>query len=163
MPKFSIFSGDSNHKGDISFEQWVFEVKRVMQAYTEATLRNGLVWSLHRTMADLVWYLGLQAPMSEIINKLEHLHGTVISFNILMQYFYKMQQRMTEKVPVYVTHLEGTLNVVQQEYPAMLSMSKFQRQQRDHLFHNFHMHFCNSMCYLYDDPRILYPQLITAS
>ena len=31
VPKFSTFSGDSTQKREVSFEQWVFEVKRVMQ------------------------------------------------------------------------------------------------------------------------------------
>ena len=34
MPKLSTFSGDSTQKGDVSFEQWAFEVKRVMQSHT---------------------------------------------------------------------------------------------------------------------------------
>ena len=44
MPKFSIFSGDSTQKGEVSSEQWTFEVKNVMQSHTEMTLREGIVW-----------------------------------------------------------------------------------------------------------------------
>ena len=40
VPKFSIFSGDSTIKGEISFEQQAFGVKSVMQSHTEATLRE---------------------------------------------------------------------------------------------------------------------------
>ena len=36
--------------------------------------------------------------MSEIINKLELVYGTVASFNILMQNFHKLHQGKTEKV-----------------------------------------------------------------
>ena len=88
LPNFSIFSGDSTQKREVLFEQWAFEVKSVMQSHTEVTLREGIVWSLCRATADLVWYLGLQAPVSEIINKVEPIYGTVASFNILMQNFY---------------------------------------------------------------------------
>ena len=73
-------------------------------------------------MADLVQYLGLQAPLSEIINKLEPVYGTVVSFDISMQNFYKLQGK-TERMTVYVTQLEGALNAVQQKYPTMLSAS----------------------------------------
>ena len=66
-------------------------------------------------------------------------------------------------MPVYVTHLEGTLIAVQQEYPVMLSMSEVQKCLRNHLFHGFHKQLCNSMYYLYDAPRIMYPQLMTAA
>ena len=88
-------------------------------------------------MAELVQYLGPQAPVSEILNKLELIHGTVASFDILMQNFYKLTQGKTEKVPVYVTFLEGVLNVVQQEYPTMLSVSKVQQHLRDVSFIGF--------------------------
>ena len=86
-------------------------------------------------MADLVWYLGLHAPVSGKINKLELMYGTVASFDVLMQNFYKLQWGKIEKVPVYVTQLEGVLNAVQQEYHNMLSAGKVQKHLRDCLFH----------------------------
>ena len=49
---------------------------------------NSTVQSLHRTVADQVLYLGQQAPVSEIISKLELLYGTVASIDILMQFFF---------------------------------------------------------------------------
>ena len=41
-----------------------------------------------------------------MINKLELVYGTMASFDILMQNFYKLQGKM-EKVMLYVTQLEG--------------------------------------------------------
>ena len=106
MPNFSTLSGDSTQKGEVSFEHWTFEAKGVMHSHTEVTLREWIVWFLHGATADLVWYLGLQAPVSEIINKLELVYGTMTSFNILMQNFYKLQKGKTEEVAVYVIKLE---------------------------------------------------------
>ena len=114
-------------------------------------------------MADLVWYLGPHAPVSEILNKLELIYGTVASFDILMQNFYKLQQGKTEKVLVYVTHLEGALNAVQQESSMMLSTFKVQMHLRYCPFHGLHKHLHDSMHYLYNNPRIMYPQLMTAA
>ena len=125
-------------------------------------MRKGIVWSLHGATADLVWYLGLQAPVSDIINKLELIYGTVAFFDILMKNFYKLQQGKTEKVPTDVTHLEGALNAVQKEYPTMLSTGKVQKHLRDDVFHGLRQQLHNSMCYLYNDLRIMYPQLVTA-
>ena len=59
MPKISTFNGDPTQKRKVSFKQWVFEVKSVMQSQTEATLWEGMVQSLHGATADLVLYLGL--------------------------------------------------------------------------------------------------------
>ena len=55
------------------------------------------------------------------------------------------------------------MNAVQQEYPIMLSVSEVQKHLRDHLFHGLCKQLCNSMCYLYDEMRIMYPQLMTAT
>ena len=82
MPKFSIFSGGSTQKGEVSFQQWAFEVKSVMQSHMEVILWEGILWSLCRTMAYLVWYLDLHTPISEIMNKLELLCGILQYFNV---------------------------------------------------------------------------------
>ena len=106
-----------------------------MQSHTEATLREGIVNSLWGATADLVQYLGLHAPVSDIINKLELIYGTIASFNILVQNFYKLNQGKMEKVPVCMTQLEGEMNAVKQEYPNMLTVGKVQKHLRDCLFH----------------------------
>ena len=53
----------------------------MIQSHTEVTLQEGMVWSLHGAVANLVQHLGLQALVSEIINKLELICGTVASFD----------------------------------------------------------------------------------
>ena len=53
IPKFSTFSGDSTLKGEVSFEQWAFEVKSVKQCDTELTMREGTVWSLCAAATDI--------------------------------------------------------------------------------------------------------------
>ena len=63
MPKISTLSGDPSQKEEVSFKQWVFKVWSVMQSHTEATLQEGMVWSLCGATADLVGYLGLQEEM----------------------------------------------------------------------------------------------------
>ena len=101
--------------------------------------------------------------MAEIINKLELLYGTVTSFDILVQNIYKLLQGKMEKVTLYVAQLEGALNAIQQEYLMMLSAGEVQQHLRDNLFHGLHKHLHDSMQYLYDDMRIIYPQLVKAS
>ena len=111
-----------------------------MQSHTEAALREGIVHSLWGAMADLVQPLGQHAPVSQVINKLELMYGTIALFDILIQKFYKLHQGKMEKVPAYMTQLEGVLNAVQQEYSNMLSVGKVQKHLRDHLFHGLQKH-----------------------
>ena len=68
-----------------------------------------MVESLCGAKPDPIWYLGPQAPVSEI-NKLELFYGTLASFDISMHNFYKLPQGKTEKM----TQLEGALNAAQQ-------------------------------------------------
>ena len=53
-PKFSIFSGVTTKKGEISFEQWVFEVRGVLQSHSEAKLWEGIVCSLWEAAVNLL-------------------------------------------------------------------------------------------------------------
>ena len=109
MPKCGTFSVESTKKKEVSFEQWAFEVKNVMKSHTVATLREGLVWSLYGVAADLVSYLGSQAPVSEIIDKLELVCSTMASFDILMQNVYKLLQGKTKKWQyIYIPIVGGT-------------------------------------------------------
>ena len=45
----------------------------------------------------------------------------------------------------------------------MLSISEVQKHLRDHLFHGHLKQLCDSMFNLYDDRRIMHPQLVTAA
>ena len=53
-PKFNILSSKSVQKEEVSFDQWVFEVRSVLKKHSEATLWEGIICSLHGVMADLV-------------------------------------------------------------------------------------------------------------
>ena len=63
------------------------KLKSVIQSNIEVTLREGIVQSLFGAKANLVWYLGWHAPVS---NKLELIYGTMASFDILLQNVYKL-------------------------------------------------------------------------
>ena len=76
------------------------------------------------------------APVAQMVDKVELMYGIVASFNILMKYFYRLQQSKTERVPAYVIHLEGVLNVIQKDFPYMLSLAEVQNHLCDQLFHH---------------------------
>ena len=67
--------------------------------------------SLKGAAADMACYMGPTASVSKILEKLSVIFGTVASFDMLMQNFYKISQG-NEKMPSFVTKLEGTLNQI---------------------------------------------------
>ena len=52
---------------------------------------------------------------------------------------------------------------LQQEYLTILSANEVQQHLWDRLFHGLHKKLRDSMHYLYDDVRIIYPQAVTAA
>ena len=68
--------------------------------------------SLKGAAADMAQYMGPTASVSNILENLLVIFGTVASFDILMQNFYKITQGGNEKVPSFATRLEGTLNQI---------------------------------------------------
>ena len=57
-----------------------------------------IVWSeenfrsLKAAVADIVQYIGPWATVTDIIMKMDSVDGTLASFNVLMQAFYRLQQ-----------------------------------------------------------------------
>ena len=121
----------------------MFKVRSVPSNHPKATLQKSIICSLHSTAVYLVYYLGPNAPVSQMVNKL----GLMC---ILMQNFYRLQQVKTKLVHAYVTHLEGSLYNLQKDHPHLLSQTDICN----------HLH--DSLHYMYDDPMVSYSQQMTA-
>ena len=59
-------------------------------------------------------YMDPTASMAHILQK-QVIFGTVVSFDMLMQNFYKVTQNNHEKVPSFAMRLEGTLNQIRMQ------------------------------------------------
>ena len=79
-------------KNEVSFKNWLFEIRLVQGLYSEPVLREAVIKSLKGTAANLVRYMGPQVDIKGIILKLETVYGIVIPFYVLVQSFYKISQ-----------------------------------------------------------------------
>ena len=68
--------------------------------------------SLKEAAGDMGRYMDPTASISDLLQKLMVIFGTVASFNVLMQNFYKVIQGNHKKVSSFATRLEGTLNQI---------------------------------------------------
>ena len=110
-PKINTFSGDiSPGKTEVSYEQWNHKVQCIKDHYPESVVWKSIMRSLKGAVADMVQYMGPTAGVSDILEKLLVIFGTIASFDVLMQNFYKITQGSSEKVPSFSPKLEGTLN-----------------------------------------------------
>ena len=84
-------------KAEVSFEQWNHEVQCVKDHYLELVVQESIVRSLKGVAVDMAQYMGPTVSISEILQNLTVIFGTVASFNVLMQKFYKVTQGNHEK------------------------------------------------------------------
>ena len=62
-------------------------------------------------------YMGPTTSVVHILQKLTVIFGTVASFDVLLQNFYKVIQGNHEKVPSFTMKLEGTLKQIRLQCP----------------------------------------------
>ena len=92
IPKLSAFSGE-RAKGEVSFEQWSYELQTLRKTYSDSALREGIQHSLRGAAADTVRNMGPDVPLDTIIKKFTIVYGNVKSFDLLMRDFYHVQIR----------------------------------------------------------------------
>ena len=75
-------------KTEVSFEQWYHEVQCVKDHYPESVVWESIVRSLKGAVSDIARYMGPTASVSDILQKLMVIFGTVASFYVFMQNLY---------------------------------------------------------------------------
>ena len=149
-------------KTEVSYKQWSHEVQCIKDHYPESVVRESIMLSLRGAAADMAHYMGPTASVSEILEKLSVIFGTVASFDVLMQNFYKISQG-NEKVPSFVTRLEGTLNQIRIKCPGRIANHEVPSHLKDRLFHGVKKHVRDSVRYLYSNPQTTYSELVVTA
>ena len=85
-------------------------------------------------------YMGPTASVSEILQKLIVIFGTVALFNVLVQKWYKVTQGNHEKVPSFATRLERTLNQIRLKCPRRIADQEVACHLKDPIFHGVCKH-----------------------
>ena len=147
-------------KTEVSFEQWYHEVQCVKDHYPESVAWESIVRSLKGATADMAWCMGPTASVSTILQKLMVIFGTVASFDVLMQIFYKVTQGSHEKVHSFATRLEGTFNQIQLKCPRWIANCGVSWHLKDYLFHRVCKHIRDSIRYLYGNLETTYSQIM---
>ena len=130
--------------------------------YPELVVRESIMQSLRGAVADMACYMCPTASVSEILEKLSVIFGTVVSFDVLMQNFYKILQG-NKKVHSFVTRLEGTLNQIRIKCPSRIANHEVPSHLKDQLFHGVKKYVRDSVRYLYSNPQTTYSELVVAA
>ena len=133
-PRINTFSGDAMlRKTEMSFKQWYYGVQFMKDHYPESVVWEIIVRSLKGAVAHMAQYMGT-TTMAHILQKLAVIFGTMVSFDVLMQNFYKVTQSNHEKVPSFDTRLEGTLNQIRLQCPRRMSELEVQQHLKTNSF-----------------------------
>ena len=155
IPKLSAFSGE-RAKGEVSFEQWSYELQTLRKTYSDSALREGIQCSLRGAAADTVRNMGPDVPLDTIIKKFTIVYGNVKSFDLLMPDFYHADQGEEESIPSFATWVEGLLSQIHDKFPEKLTPPEEQRLLKDCLFHGCKKSTRDSVKYCFADPCIEY-------
>ena len=68
IPKLSAFSGE-RVKGEVSFEQWSYELQSLRKTYSDSALREGIQHFLRAAAADTVRNMGPDVRFDTIFKK----------------------------------------------------------------------------------------------
>ena len=118
--------------------------------------------SLKGAVGNMAQYMGPTAGVSDILDKLTVIFGTVASFDVLMQNFNKTRQGNNEKVPSFAMRLEGTLNQIRLRCPGQITNCEVQWHLKEWLFHRVHKYMRDSIRYLYGNSKTTYSKLVVA-
>jgi DNA segregation ATPase FtsK/SpoIIIE-like protein len=106
-PKLGFFSGDDS-KGDISFEQWKYEVLSLQrEGLSEGTIQQCIRRSIRGTAAGVVHNLGEISTVQDILDKLDQIFGIVLPPENILETFYSARQLKTESVANWACRIES--------------------------------------------------------
>ena len=159
IPKLSAFSGE-RVKGEVSFEQWSYELQTLRKTYSDSALREGIQHSLRGAAADTVRNMGPDVPLDTILKKFTIVYGNVKSFDLLMRDFYRADQGEEESIPSFTTRMEGLLSQIRDKYPEKYTHLEEQRLLKDWLFHGCKKSLWDSVKYCFADPHMDYMQFL---
>ena len=155
IPKLLAFSGERT-KGEVSFEQWTYELQTLRKTYSDSALREGIQCSLKGAAADTVRNMEPDVPLDTIIKKFTIVYGNVKSFDLLMRDFYHADQREEESIPSFATWVEGLLSQIHDKYLEKLTSPEKQRFLKDCLLHGCKKSIRDSVKYCFADPYVDY-------
>ena len=159
IPKLSAFSGEMV-KGEVSFEQWSYELQILRKSYSDLALREGIQHSLRGATVDAVHNMGPNVPLDIILKKFTIIYGNVKSFDLLMRDFYRADQGEDETIPSFATCIEGLLSQIRDRFPNQLPLQEQQRLLKDCLFHGSQKNIRDSLKYSFADASVDYMQFL---
>ncbi len=158
-PKLPSFSGDAT-KDNVSFAQWVYQVKAHARNYNESKMREALVIALKGTAADMVRLMGEESSVENILQRLSVIYGTVGSYESMMQEFYDLSQKHGEDVASFASRVQTMAGTISEHFPRRLPREDLREAIREKFYVGLREPLKSTLRYKFDSPMVTYEELL---
>ena len=122
-PDLPVFSGElPTPKGEVEFDNWIFQIKSLQQSYTDSAIQNAVVSNVRGIAKTVVWAVGYNTELSAMILHLEDQFGLGEINDTLLLEFHQMVQGPNEKIQDFGSKLECKLKKF---YPTFVGKGRF--------------------------------------
>ena len=165
--RLSNFSGEKA-KGEVSFEQWRYEVKGMVRdkIYPEAIILQAVRRSLRGTAADILLHLGETVSVDDVLGKFEKVFGNILPPEAILEKFFSAKQIDGERVATWACRLEdilAKLQDTQDESSPLVDKSAAATMLRNKFFSGLRMgQIKNAIRHQFDSKKSYEDLLVTA-
>ena len=159
-PTFSPFSGrEPIPKNECEIETLLFQIRGARLNRTDQAVRLGLLTALRGGARELIEYIGIEAPLEDLIRGLEERYLENLSKDSLICQFYEMVQGKEESIRSFAERIEKVYQRLKKQFP-----EKYEDESllRTRLFQGMNQDLRNSLRYLQDRSNTTYRELLKA-
>ena len=159
-PDLPIFSGETpTPKGEIEYDNYIFQLQMLRSSYTDDTIRNAIVATVRTQAKMAIRAIGYGSSLDAMIRQLQDRFGLGETVDLLGQEFHQLMQQPKEKVGEFGGKLEYKFRVLQEKCPGRY----VDDQLRDRLFHGMSDKLRDSVRFLYSQPDCSFTKLLRAA
>ena len=155
-PIFPMFSGiEPSPKDECSIQTFLFQVRSAHQDVTDQAVRSALISS-----SEFVEYIGLMSPLETIITEMEERYVRTAPPDTFVCEFHQLHQDRKECVKEFAGHIEKLYKRLVDQLPERYPDKGL---LKDRLFYGMNQHLCDSLRFMFQDPKCDYTNLLKAA
>ena len=159
-PDLPTFSGEKpTPRGEVEYDNWIFQVKNLRKTYTDDAIRNGVVASVRGIANIIVRSAGYESTLDYMIECLDSKFLKSETDDCLLQEFHQMQQGSSERVLEYGSKLECKFRFLQERFPRRYEDS----QLRDRFFSSVNDRTRDAIRHKHDREDCTFNELLNAA
>ena len=159
-PDLPIFSGElPTPKGEVEFDNWIFQIKSLQKTFTDDAIRNVVVANARGIAKMVVRAVGYNTELSLMISHLEDRFGLGETNDTLLLEFHQMSQGVHEKVQDFGSKLKCKFKILQERFPGRYTAV----QLKDRFYSGLQDKMRDSMRFLYTQEDCTFSKLLKAA